>query len=51
MAKQHTAVGALELRIGIGKVLADIAQCRGTEQGIAQGMQQYVAIGVRKQPE
>ncbi|MNC57353.1 hypothetical protein D3C75_1070100 [compost metagenome] len=32
-------------------MLADIAQRRGAEQGIAQGVQQYIAIGMGQQPE
>ncbi|MNH07293.1 hypothetical protein D3C76_1250950 [compost metagenome] len=51
MAQQHAAVGALELRIGVGEVLADIAQRRSAKQGIAQGVQQDVAIGMGQQPE
>jgi hypothetical protein len=32
-------------------MLADVAQCRGTEQRIGQGMQQYISIGMRQQAE
>lgn len=39
VAQQRTAVGALEGRIGVGEVLADIARGAGTEQRIAEGMQ------------
>lgn len=41
------AVCATPLRVGIGKVLTDVAQARGTQQRITQGVQQHVAIGVR----
>src|SRR5690606_25764217 len=49
MAQQHPAIGALELRIGVRKVLADIAQRHRAEQCIAERMQQHVAIGMRQQ--
>ncbi|MNF99164.1 hypothetical protein D3C84_820540 [compost metagenome] len=51
MTQQRTAVGALELRVGVREMLADVTQCSGTEQGIAQGMQQDVTIGVSEQSE
>ena len=50
MAQQHTAVRALEGGISVRKVLADIAQCRRAEQGIAQGVQDHVAVGMSQQP-
>ena len=51
MTQQCATVGALELRVGNGEMLADIAQCHRTEQRIAERMQQYVAIGMRQQSE
>ena len=51
MAQQHAAVRALEGRISIGKMFADIAQRGRTEQGIAQGMQQHITIGMGQQAE
>jgi hypothetical protein len=51
MAQQRAAVGALELRVGVREVLADIAQRAGAKQGIAQGVQQHVAVGMGQQPE
>ena len=50
VAQQYPAVGALEARIGIGEMLADVAQRRGAQQGIGQSVQQYVAIGVSDRP-
>ncbi|MCY1177672.1 hypothetical protein D9M73_179880 [compost metagenome] len=44
MTQQRTAVGALELRVGIREMLADVAQRRGAEQGIAQGVQEDVTV-------
>jgi len=35
---------AAPLRVRVGKMLADIAKRHGTEQGIAQGVQENVAI-------
>jgi len=51
MTQQHAAVGALELRVGVRKVFADITQRGRAEQGIAQGVQQDVTVGVSEQPE
>jgi len=51
MAQQRAAVGALEARVGVGKVLADIAQGQRTEQRIGERMQQHVAVGMGDQPE
>ena len=49
MTQQNAAVSTLELRVGVGKVLANIAQRGGAKQGVAQRMQQYVAIRMREQ--
>ncbi len=51
MTQQHATVRALEGRVGIGEVFADIAQRRRAEQGITQGMQQHVAVGMGDQAE
>ncbi|MNI77532.1 hypothetical protein D3C73_1338320 [compost metagenome] len=51
VTQQRTAVGALELRVGIREMLADVAQRRGAEQGIAQGVQEDVTVRVGEQPE
>jgi len=51
MAQQCAAVGALELRVSVREMLADISQRRGTEQRVAQGMQQHVTVGMGEQPE
>ena len=44
--QQHGGVGPFEAGIGIGKVAADVAQTGCAQQGITQGMEQYVPIGV-----
>ncbi len=49
--QQYPTVGALEGRIGVREVLADIAKRRGAEQCVAQSMQHHVAIRMREQPE
>jgi hypothetical protein len=41
------AVGALPSGIGILEVLADIAEGCGAQKSVAQGVEYYVAIGVR----
>ena len=41
------AVGAAPARVAVGKVLADVPQARGSEQGIDQRMQEHVAVGMR----
>ena len=41
------AVGAAPLRISVRKMLADVAQARGAQQRIAQGMQDHVPVRVR----
>ena len=50
MAQQRATVGALEPRVGVREVLADVAQRRRAEQRIGQGVQQHVAVGVGDQP-
>ena len=50
MSQQRATVGALEPRVGVREVLADVAQRRRAEQRIGQGVQQHVAVGVGDQP-
>ena len=40
------AVGIFPVRIGVGKVRADVAESSGTEKRIAERVGNYVAIGV-----
>ena len=49
LAQQLQAVGALEGRVGIREVRADIAEARGTQQGIANRMQQHVGIAMAQE--
>src|SRR5690606_41014861 len=46
MAQQFAAVDAAKLWIGIGKMLTDVAQRARPQQGIAERMQQHIAIGM-----
>jgi len=50
LAQEDAAVDSLQLRIGIGKMSADIAQPGRTQQGIAQGMDEHIPIRMRDQP-
>ena len=47
--QQIPAVDITKRLVTVWKVPADIAQTRRAEQGVAQSVQQYVAIGVRFQ--
>jgi len=48
--KQDHGVGALELRVGVREVAADVAQTGGTQQGVGDGMQQRIRVGMPEQP-
>src|SRR5579884_134413 len=48
--KPH-AIGALPLRIGIGKMHSDIAQGGGAQQGVGDGVRENIGVGVALQPE
>ena len=47
MAQQFAAVDTAIRSVGIGKMLTDITECSRTQQGIAQRVQQDIAIGMR----
>ncbi len=49
-AQQFAAVGALEARIGVGEVPADVAGRDGAEQRVAQCVQRHVAVRMRDEP-
>ena len=49
-AKQPRAVQPLPLGIGVGIVLADIAQAGGPQERIGHGMTDHVGVGVTDQP-
>ncbi len=51
MTQQRAAIGALEGRIGIGKVLADVTQRHRAEQGVAQCVQQHITVGMSDETE
>ncbi len=46
MAEQDHAVDVLEFGAGVGKVLADVAERGRSEEGVADGVQQYVGVAV-----
>ena len=50
VAQQLAAVDALELGIGVGKVLADVAEAGGAEQRVADRVQQHVGVGMAVEP-
>jgi hypothetical protein len=43
---EHPAVSALEARIGVREMCANVTQRRRPDQGIADGVQQHIGIGV-----
>ena len=49
LAQQFQAVRALERGVRIREVRADVAEARGTQQGIANRMQQNVGIAVAQE--
>src|SRR5690348_12117396 len=49
MAQQLPAVDALVARVRIGEMPADVAQRRGAEERIADGVQQDVGVAVAEQ--
>src|SRR5690554_4275947 len=42
--QEYFAVDALELRIGVGKMKANVPKVGGAQQGVAQGVNEYVAV-------
>jgi hypothetical protein len=48
--QQRTRIGALELRVGVREVFADIAQRGRAQQGIGDRVQQHVGIGWPSRP-
>ena len=50
VAQQAAAVGPFEFRIGIGIVLADVAEAGGAQQRIADGVQQHIGVGMAIEP-
>ncbi|MOA19102.1 hypothetical protein D3C78_1394590 [compost metagenome] len=47
--QQLHGIRALELRVGVGKVPADVPQRRAAQQRIGDGMQQHVGIRMPEQ--
>ena len=49
MAQKIATVDILVTRIGVGEMLADVAQGGGAETGVTDCVQQYVGVGVAEQ--
>ena len=49
LAEENLAVDAVGLGSGIRKVVANVAHIGGTEEGVADGVQQHVSIAVTQQ--
>ena len=50
MVQQQFAVDAFVAGVGVGEVFADIAQGGCPQQGVADGVEQDVGVGVPQQP-
>jgi hypothetical protein len=48
-AKEGEAIGSLPLRIGVGEVLPDIPERGRPEQGVGNGVQENIGVGVAVQ--
>jgi hypothetical protein len=48
---QQQTVRALVALVAVGKMLSDVSQCRGSEKGIHDGVQQNVCIGMSEKSE
>ena len=49
MCQKFETADAFVLWVSIGKMLADVAQCGGAEEGVADGVEQNVGIAVANQ--
>ena len=45
-AQQRERVGAAPALVGVGEVLADVAEARGAEQRVDHGVREHVGVGV-----
>ena len=50
LAEQREAVRTLVTGVGVWKMLAEVAERKGTEQGIHHGMAEDIGVGVALQP-
>ena len=48
--QQQLAVDAFVSRVGVGKMLANVSECGGTKQGVTDGVEQNVGVGMSQQP-
>ena len=49
LLQDHLAVHAVGKSGGIGEMIADVAHIGGTQQGIADGVQQHIGITMTQQ--
>jgi hypothetical protein len=50
LLQQQAAADAAKPRVAVGEPFADVALPQRAQQGIAQGVDQHVAVGVRDDP-
>jgi len=50
-AEEEFAVDVFVLGVVVGEVLADVAQGGGAEEGVADGVEQHVGVGVAEEAE
>ena len=48
--QEQPRVGVLPARVGVGVGVADVAEAGGAEQGVGDGVQHHVGVGVADQP-
>ena len=50
VAEEYFAVDVFVLGVVVGEVLSDVAEGGGTEDGVADGMEEYVGVGMAEEP-
>jgi hypothetical protein len=51
VAEQQFAVYAFVARVGVWEVLAYVAKGGGTKEGVADGVEQHIGVGVAEEPQ
>ncbi len=49
--QKHARIGALEARVGVGKMIAYVAQRRSSQKSIAQRMKSHIGIAMPQKPQ
>ena len=49
LGEEEPRVGILPARVGVGVELADVAEAGGAEQGVGDGVQHHVGVGMADQ--